>query len=349
MSDTKSNSPSGPDSGQAQSQGSGSGPSTGVQQAMSDPSARRALLLQALLARQQPTGRGASGSPLGGSLGSIASPGSPASGGSPTIPLPEVPLAPGLSQRLDSAQPATPRGDSIPLGLSLGEGALSEALMTGNWDQVVQGLDAVADEGGDHNRPAGAVGGGVSSEQLDVAQKALEAWANTHKPSPVYQAHNPSPIQHHPHPPPSHYVTSSPPSSTQSPAPFPWAALYPHSTTSAPPLGSAYHTLPLPHTTGPPGPPLNSGPYYNTSDPPTRSHSFSEELPTIIPQIHSATTSAKKKGGAKKGAGKKALASGATGAAAEAAERAAEEESARVAQANMTPEEIEEDKRRRNT
>ncbi len=353
MSDGRASSPSAPDQTPARPT---SAPSAPMQQAMSDPSSRRALLLQALLARQQPTGRGAAGSPLGGSVGSIGSPASPGSGGSPTVPLPDVPLAPALSHVLPSRPAQTGRGDSIPLGLSLGEGALSEALMTGNWDQVVQGLDAAAEEGDSHHQPNKPwTDGGVSNEQLDQAQKALEAWANTHKPlqatSNPYQSHHQSPIQ--PPPPPSHYVGSSSPalsSSNQSPAPFPWAALYPHTASQPTPLGG-YHSLSVPHNSSNPQS-LNTAPYYTTSDPPTRSQSFSGELPSITPPNGAATTTAttkKGKGGGKKGPAKKAVANGATAAAGEAAERAAEEESARVAQANMTPEEIEEDKRRRNT
>ena len=331
-------------------------PSAPVQQAMSDPSSRRALLLQALLARQQPTGRGAAGSPLGGSVGSIGSPASPGSAGSPTVPLPDVPLAPALSHVIPARQSHTARGDSIPLGLSLGEGALSEALMTGNWDQVVQGLDAAAEEGQhQHDQSKTWSEGGVSSEQLDQAQRALEAWANTHKPSPQSsnpyqsQSHHQSPV--HPPPQPNHYGASSSPalsSSAQSPAPFPWAALYPHTAHQATPLGP-YHSLPLPNTSST-HQPLNTVPYYNTSNPPTRSQSFSGELPSVTPPNGAATTTTTKKGkGSGKKAGKKAVASGAAAAAGEAAERAAEEESVRAAQANMTPEEIEEDKRRRNT
>lgn len=309
---------------------------------MSDPSSRRALLLQALLARQQPTGRGAGGSPLGGSVGSPLSPGSTSS---TSIPLPEVPLAPGRSTR-----PLTAKGgDSIPLGISLGQGALSEALMTGNWDQVVRGLDAAADESNQHSKQWDQHG--VSTEQLDQAQKALQAWANNYKPASLdtnhYQPTNQPPLT--PAPPPSHYVNSSSPnisSSTQSPAPFPWAALYPHTASPAPPQ-TPYHSNPNPTNSTQP---LHSSSYYDLSNPPTRSHSFSGHLPTVSPPNGDTASGVKKgKAPAKKGSAKKPNPAGAAIAAGEAAERAAEEESARVAQANMTPEEIEEDKRRRNT
>lgn len=336
MSDTRPNSPPPHADHQHPSPAHGS-----AQQAMSDPSSRRALLLQALLARQQPTGRGAGGSPLGGSVGS---PASPASANSPTVPLPEVPLAPGLSRVLSARPPPAVRGDSIPLGLSLGEGALSEALMTGNWDQVVKGLDAAADEGQNRDWTENR----VSNQQLDQAQKALEAWANNHKPTPI----QPPDYNQPPHPP-RHYGNSSSPtmsSSAQSPAPFPWAALYPHTASPAPPLANYHHSLPLPHHSPHSTQPLHSTSYYDTSNPPTRSQSFSEELPTISPPNGVAAGAGKKgKAPPKKGSTKKPTPSGATIAAGEAAERAAEEESARVAQANMTPEEIEEDKRRRNT